>query len=315
MARLAATDKQRRDLLVWKVMVVCDVLIFCLAALCAGLMLGNTCRLSGASNISGELQLFVWSSEDCSGAGETSSLHEPYPWAMLMSTLCCLYGKAVTHSIRWATMFIETDQTANCCERGCTAGSRGLLVVVRLLVSQACAVMLLLFTWLEYDSSLDALAVDVVPSLAVFQWAMIGIPAAIVLLLCCAGAAACGCGLEVDVNCDGGGDGMLGPGLCVGIVTVTALVVYGCSTLLGTLSAGGDLFRGLLLSAPPSLPPTSASLGFFSPTMVAMIALNIMQTVAVVLSYVVPPLAKRFQSQRRHSAALEGQHALNEVRT
>lgn len=144
---------------------------------------------------------------------------------------------------------------------------------------------------------------------------MIGIPAAIVLLLCCAGAAACGCGLEVDVNCDGGGDGMLGPGLCVGIVTVTALVVYGCSTLLGTLSAGGDLFRGLLLSAPPSLPPTSASLGFFSPTMVAMIALNIMQTVAVVLSYVVPPLAKRFQSQRRHSAALEGQHALNEVRT
>lgn len=179
-------------------------------------------------------------------------------------------------------------------------------MVTRFIISQGIAVMLLLYTSLSYDSSLAALKVDMTGSLQAFQWVMITIPPCILLLLLCAAGAVC-LGFEIDVNCDGDGDGLLGPCLCLGFGTVAGLFAFGIVTLLDSVTSGlleGDasFFRGLLLTLPPSLPPLVDGVGFLTPLIVAMLTLNFVQLLTLILSFAGPRLALIMSSTSSTSA-------------
>jgi len=301
---MALADRRRAAVLAWKLIMWCDLLIFGLGVIAASYMLGGTCRLdvshlpansSVPANSSGTLHVFVYKHGDCSGPGETSGFAEPYPWAMLMSTICFIYGRTICHLIRWGTL---ADRPVGWCSDAtlcnCCTGVKAILMVVRFFVSQGCPLLLLLFTSLSYDAGLRALTVDLIGSLHGFQWAMIAIPPSILLLLCCA-CCAMGAGIDFDVTCDGAGDGMLGPGVCLGLGSVIALVIYGVSTFLTTLTSGvlGDataLFRALLLSWPSPLPSVSIGVGFITPLLVPMVLLNFIQLLTIAVSYAGPQL-------------------------
>ena len=327
--------KRRATVLAWKLMMVCDLLVGILAMTTASFMLGSTCRVSptstnGAtandtdsnapppnatnetSSGGGELHIFVHRPEeqDCSEHGGTEGFAEPYPWAMLMSTLTFLYGKGITHLLRWGTLAHAEDSTTSCCARGAGSFTRMVLMVLRFLASQGVAVLLLLFTSLSHDPSLGALTVDMYDDLEVFQWAMIAIPASLLFLVCCACGMVVFVGCEIDVTCDGAGDGMLGPSVCIGLGSVMGLVMYGAITMLNTLTSSGDellhrAMRGLLLAAPSSLPPVSEGVGFFTPLIVSMLVLNIVQVVALILSFIGPRLARLYYSYAHKSESEE----------
>ena len=110
---MTRVTKQRAAVLAWQWMIICDVLVFAVAVVVASLMLNSTCRLDTASkNSSSDVHQFVYKESGCSGAGETDATSEPYPWAMLLSTLCFPASRTSCVSDTAGTDFASSCTTA-----------------------------------------------------------------------------------------------------------------------------------------------------------------------------------------------------------
>lgn len=367
-AQVVRPPKERRacsnDELLWKLIMLLDVITFCVAFSIGCLMLATTCALTppqsptmlpnttngtiGTANstsgqppqppyapspqLLGHADLLFYvkrnESQGCTAPGEADSTGTAYPWAMLLSTLAFAFGKLTTHALRLITLVTASAEwEAGCCARGWKSLALHLLLLLRFLVGQGVAVLLLLHASLMYAPSLDAFTVARTPSLVAFQWVVIVAPSVVLLVLCC-GCAAASFGDGWDINCDGSGDGLVGPLSVVVLPCFLGLVAFGVHTILhemvlplhllvtnltfadvaapeaaasllvGSQGSLESLLRGFLLLPPTTLPATSG-LGVFSPLFVSLVALNIMQLVVLLLASVGPPLLKRLRTRQR----------------
>ena len=263
---------------VWRFLVLFDVLVFLASFAIACLVLKETCSVVPGFNVTAgtadpnsadDVQLFVLKDPDqgcVADRGEVAAAGSPYPWAMLFSSLCFLFGKLTAHLLR---LFIfqldirmlpdvpsaqqvewrkqqgfdlpkvrsaqETSSEA-CGLQGCKL----LLKIIRAIMSQAVSVMLLLFVSFIYIPSAaeagrpgqfeGAFAVHLTPSLTTFMWVMIVVPSAVLLVTFCGCAVVSGG--ECDIDCSGDNEGMVAYTVLIGLICSGFITCYGLYILL-----------------------------------------------------------------------------------